>query len=70
MINSYELMLDCWKGNPEERPTFAYLISALEEMMTEDAPYFDPSKVDEAEPCYSDAAAASTSKTLEMDTHI
>ena len=34
-------MLDCWKEEPEERPSFEQLILRLETMMTKDAPYFD-----------------------------
>jgi len=34
-------MLDCWKHDPDKRPTFAQLISTLEKMMTADTPYYD-----------------------------
>ncbi|KAL9987774.1 hypothetical protein ACROYT_G002132 [Oculina patagonica] len=37
----YSLMSDCWKENPDERPTFEQLILTLETMMTRDSPYFD-----------------------------
>ncbi|XP_027052583.1 angiopoietin-1 receptor-like, partial [Pocillopora damicornis] len=37
----YELMLDCWRVDPEERPSFKQLITRIEEMMTRDTPYFD-----------------------------
>ena len=37
-------MLDCWKADPEERPSFEQLLTRMEEMMTRDAPYFDFSK--------------------------
>ena len=40
----YELMLDCWKADPEERPSFEQLLTRMEEMMTRDTPYFDPNK--------------------------
>ena len=62
-------MLDCWEGNPDERPTFAQLISTLERMMTVDAPYYDFNQLDEREPCYS-SAAESTSKTFEQETEL
>ena len=34
-------MLDCWRVDPEERPSFKQLITRIEEMMTRDTPYFD-----------------------------
>ena len=34
-------MLDCWRVDPEERPSFEQLITRIEEMMTRDTPYFD-----------------------------
>ena len=34
-------MLDCWKEEPDERPSFEQLIPKLEKMMTKDNPYFD-----------------------------
>ncbi|XP_022793930.1 receptor-type tyrosine-protein kinase FLT3-like, partial [Stylophora pistillata] len=37
----YELMLNCWREDPEERPSFEQLITKLEEMITRDTPYFD-----------------------------
>lgn len=30
----YEIMLECWKNKPEERPTFDYLQSVLEDFYT------------------------------------
>lgn len=32
--NLYAIMLKCWKDNPEERPTFEYLQSTLEDFYT------------------------------------
>ena len=34
-------MLDCWRADPEERPSFKQLVTRIEEMMTRDTPYFD-----------------------------
>ena len=62
-------MLDCWKDDPVDRPTFSQLIPTLEQMMTADTPYYDFSQVDESEPFYSDVAA-STSKTVELETNL
>ena len=63
----YELMLNCWKEDPSERPTFEELISTLEEMMTRDTPYYDFDKLDEMDACYSDVISDS-SKTGDQDT--
>lgn len=30
----YELMMQCWKERPEERPTFEYMKSVLEDFFT------------------------------------
>ena len=62
-------MLDCWKVDAEERPAFAQLISTLEEMMTEDNPYFDINKINEDEPCYSDVVR-STSEIIEFNSKL
>ena len=34
-------MLDCWKEEPDERPSFEQLIPKLEKMLKKDSPYFD-----------------------------
>ena len=60
-------MLGCWKRDPDERSTFAQLISTLERMMTADTPYYDFSNLDETEQCYRNVVA-STSETEELDT--
>ena len=66
-FNRYQLMMDCWEHDPDERPTFAQLISTFEKMMTVDAPYYEFNQLDEREPCYS-SAAERTSKTVEQET--
>ena len=52
-------MLDCWKENPDERPSFEQLKSTLETMMTVDTPYYDFTKHDEAKAYYNEAYADS-----------
>ena len=47
----YALMLDCWKGAPDERPSFEQLVSTLETMMTAGTPYYDFDKLDETNAC-------------------
>ncbi|XP_031561076.1 fibroblast growth factor receptor 2-like [Actinia tenebrosa] len=48
----YNIMCSCWKEMPEDRPTFVDLREKLEEMMTRDNPYFDPTAVDESRDYY------------------
>ena len=63
-------MMDCWKDDPNERPSFSQLIPILEEMMTVDTPYYDFTLLDENQACYNVAFAASatTSKTVALET--
>ena len=53
-------MLDCWKIDPEERPSFEQLITRIEEMMTRDTPYFDLNEDHESD-------ASNTETTPETD---
>ncbi|KAJ7358888.1 hypothetical protein OS493_020726 [Desmophyllum pertusum] len=48
----YNMMTDCWKENPEGRPTFTQIRERLEEMMQKDNPYLDLSAVDETREYY------------------
>lgn len=38
----HELMLQCWKRDPEERPTFEYLQAFLEDYFTATEPQYQP----------------------------
>ncbi|PIO38302.1 hypothetical protein AB205_0131140, partial [Aquarana catesbeiana] len=38
----HELMLNCWKKDPEERPTFEYLQGFLEDYFTATEPQYQP----------------------------
>ena len=69
-LNRYKLMMDCWKDDPIERPSFSQLILILEEMMTVDTPYYDFTLLDESQACYNVAAAATTSKTVTRETQL
>ena len=62
-LNRYKLMMNCWKADPNERPSFSQLIPILEEMMTEDTPYYHFQLLDQNQPCYREAFATNTSKT-------
>ncbi|XP_073243691.1 fibroblast growth factor receptor 2-like [Porites lutea] len=66
----YKLMMDCWKEDPNERPSFAQLIPILEEMMTEDTPHYYFRLLDQSQPCYREASASNTSKTSTLDTKL
>ncbi|XP_022786878.1 platelet-derived growth factor receptor alpha-like isoform X2 [Stylophora pistillata] len=63
----YNLILECWKEDPSERPTFRDLIPTLEEMMTKDTPYYDFDKLDENDACY-DEVISDSSDTCDADT--
>ena len=53
-------MLDCWRVDPEERPSFEQLTIRIEEMMTRDTPYFDLNEDHESD-------ASNTETTPETD---
>ncbi|XP_075460034.1 proto-oncogene tyrosine-protein kinase Yrk-like isoform X2 [Ascaphus truei] len=38
----YDVMVQCWRGDPEERPTFEYLQSFLEDYFTSTEPQYQP----------------------------
>lgn len=38
----YAVMLKCWQNNPEERPTFEYLQSTLEDFYTSTEMQYQP----------------------------
>ena len=43
-IRRYEMMLDCWKADPESRPSFSFLKHKTEEVIqqaNQDYPYLD-----------------------------
>ena len=66
----YDMMLDCWKEVPDERPTFEQLIVTLEQMMTTDTPYFDFEKLDESEAYYNEAFSDSNETSESVDTKL
>ena len=39
-------MMDCWKHNPDERPSFRELVERLERTMTEQVEYLDLKQLD------------------------
>lgn len=41
-VSLYELMLQCWKQNAEERHTFEYLQAFLEDYFTATEPQYQP----------------------------
>ena len=49
---SYALMTDCWKQNPDNRPSFKELVEMLENLMLQDVEYFDFNLLDETKDYY------------------
>ena len=45
-------MTDCWKQNPDERPSFKELVEMLENLMLQDVEYFDFNLLDETKDYY------------------
>ena len=45
-------MMDCWKQNPDERPSFLELVEKLERTMTEQVEYLDLKQLDETKVYY------------------
>ncbi|XP_078365914.1 uncharacterized protein LOC144650130 [Oculina patagonica] len=48
----YQLMLNCWREDPSDRPTFESATRSLEKMLQEDTPYLDLETLDESKSCY------------------
>ena len=49
---SYSMMLDCWRHDRDERPSFQELVERLEQLMLQEVEYFDFDKVDESKDYY------------------
>ena len=49
---SYAFMMECWKQNPDERPSFQELVGRLEGTMTEQVEYLDLKQLDETKAYY------------------
>ena len=45
-------MMECWKRNPDERPSFQELFERIEQLMLQEVEYFDFNKVDEKKDYY------------------
>ncbi|XP_073253399.1 proto-oncogene tyrosine-protein kinase receptor Ret-like [Porites lutea] len=50
--NFYAFMMECWKQNPDERPSFQELVERLERTMTEHVEYLDLKQLDETKAYY------------------
>ena len=48
-------MAKSWKKDAGQRPSFERLISTLEQVTTQDTPYYDFDKLDEMQACYNEA---------------
>ena len=56
-------MTDCWKKDPEERPSFEELVERVEQILLQEVEYFDLNKMDESKDYYQ----VQESKTAEID---
>ena len=45
-------MSDCWKQDPDERPSFQQLLETMENVIAQEVNYFDFSKLDESKDYY------------------
>ena len=45
-------MMDCWKQNPDERPSFQELFENLEQLMLQEVEYFEFYNLDESKDYY------------------
>ena len=45
-------MKDCWKRNPDERPSFPELVERLEQLMLQEVEYLDFNLLDENKDYY------------------
>ncbi|KAJ7371966.1 hypothetical protein OS493_021392 [Desmophyllum pertusum] len=50
--NFYSMMLDCWRQDRDERPSFQELVEKLEQLMLQEVEYIDFDKVDESKDYY------------------
>ena len=59
-FSSFEIMLDCWKENPAERPTFTNLRSIFDAMLQQDNPYIQFDNINTHKPYYDTSMSLST----------
>ena len=45
-------MTECWKENPDERPSFQELVERMEQLMLQEVKYLDFNMVDETKDYY------------------
>ena len=45
-------MKDCWRQDPDERPSFSQLFDSLEQLILQEVDYFDFDKLDESKDYY------------------
>ena len=45
-------MMNCWKQDPDERPSFQELVEDLEKLLLQETEYFEFDKLDESKEYY------------------
>ncbi|XP_068670007.1 uncharacterized protein [Montipora foliosa] len=59
----FQLVSECWKEEPSERPTFDHVSTSLEKMIMEGTPYLDFELLDESKEYYSERQSENDATT-------
>ena len=58
-------MTDCWKQDPDERPSFQQLVENLEQLMLQEVEYFEFYSLDESKEYYHVQESAESEEDVE-----
>ena len=58
-------MTDCWKQDPDERPSFQQLVENLEQLMLQEVEYFEFYSLDESKDYYHVQESAESEEDIE-----
>ena len=57
-------MKDCWKQDPDERPSFSQLLERMEQLILQEVDYFDFEKLDESRDYYASDETGGSDNTF------